>query len=124
MMIRFIVAIAIILMMSIPNAINPSTLKESIKDKHLESVITMIDTKLVQYYGKHNGNLPELLDADTLEAMGLSTRDFQDERGNTIFTYNKEAANSFVLTYTDSQNNIKASLNSGVFLGEIRINEY
>ena len=109
MLIKVLIAIAIILMMTGPLPIKSQSMKASISDKEIEAMITIIDKAVVSYYVSHAGVLPTELNGDVRLIMGLGNIDM------TPFTYAKVDDNTFSLQGRLSSRSIQ-SANSGVNL--------
>ena len=109
MLIKVLIAIAIILMMTGPLPIKSQSMKASISDKEIEAMITIIDKAVVSYYVSHAGVLPTELNGDVRLIMGLGNIDM------TPFTYVKVDDNTFRLQGRLSSRSIQ-SANSGVDL--------
>ena len=109
MLIKVLIAIAIILMMTGPLPIKSQSIKASISDKEIEAMITIIDKAVVSYYVSHAGVLPTELNGDVRLIMGLGNIDM------TPFTYAKVDDNTFRLQGRLSSRSI-LSANSGVDL--------
>ena len=109
MLIKVLIAIAIILMMTGPLPIKSQSMKASISDKEIEAMITIIDKAVVSYYVSHAGILPTELNGDVRLIMGLGNIDM------TPFTYAKVDDNTFRLQGRLSSRSIQ-SANSGVDL--------
>lgn len=109
MLIKLLVAIAILLVMAGPMPISSQSMKDSITDKEIETLITIIDKSIVSYYISHAGNLPSALDQNALVIMGLENIDMSP------FSYVKVDANTFRLQGRLSSGNI-LSANSGTEL--------
>ena len=109
MLIKVLIAIAIILMMTGPLPIKSQSMKASISDKEIEAMITIIDKAVVSYYVSHAGVLPTELNGDVRLIMGLGNIDM------TPFTYAKVDDNTFRLQGRLSSRSI-LSANSGVDL--------
>lgn len=112
MLIKLLVAIAVILMMTGPLPMKSQSLKASIADKEVETMITILDKSIVSYYVSHAGMLPTEIDEDVRLIMGLENIDM------TPFTYVKVDDNTFRLQGRLSSGSIQ-SANSGVELIEI-----
>lgn len=112
MLIKLLVAIAVILMMTGPLPIKSQSMKASITDKEVETMITILDKSIVSYYVSHAGMLPTELDGDVRLIMGLENIDM------TPFTYVKVDDNTFRLQGRLSSGSIQ-SANSGIELIEI-----
>ena len=109
MLIKLLIAIAVILMMAGPLPMKSQSMKASITDKEVETMITILDKSIVSYYISHAGNLPSALDQNALVIMGLENIDMSP------FSYVKVDANTFRLQGRLSSGNI-LSANSGTEL--------
>lgn len=112
MFIKLIIALAIVLVMAGPLPINSPSMKDSVLDKELETMATIIDEAIVSYYVNHAGVLPVNLDVNVLLVMGLEHIDMSS------FNYEKVDDNTFKLTARLS-NSILTSVNSDKELIEI-----
>lgn len=112
MLIKLLVAIAILLVMAGSMPISSQSMKDSITDKEIETMITILDKSIVSYYVSHAGMLPTEIDEDVRLIMGLENIDM------TPFTYVKVDDNTFRLQGRLSSGSIQ-SANSGVELIEI-----
>lgn len=111
MLLRAIVALAIVVMLGFPISGNIGGLKNKVNDDQLESVLTLIDGRIVDYYSLHSGWLPS----------SHSSRAFTDElreefsiteMDTTPFSYVKLDKDKFALYYISSKGKIVYSLNS------------
>lgn len=124
MLIRFLLALAVILIISIPYAEKPITMHNSTRDKHMDNMSVLIDVRLVDYYRNHSGSLPENLDDNVLRVLGLRQNELLDDQGNFPYTYIKTSGNTFVISFVDSNNVIRQSPNSGQELPPVHISTY
>ena len=92
MFIKLIITLAIMLVMAGPLPINSQSMKDSVSDKEIEIMATIIDRAVVSYYVSHTGVLPERLDENVLLIMGLNHIDMSP------FSYEKVDDNTFELT--------------------------
>ena len=112
MMIKFLLALVILMLITGPTSISSKSMKDSISDKEISTMTAIIDKSIVSYYVNHSGQLPTALDANTLTVMGLSGLDVSK------FSYAKVDANTFTLRAVLS-NGSMTSVNSGTELPEI-----
>ena len=113
MMIKFLLALAILMVITGPTFISSRSMKDSISDKEISTMTAIIDKSIVSYYVNHSGQLPTALDANTLTVMGLSGLDVS------MFSYTKVDANTFTLIAVLSDGSM-TSVNSGIELPEIK----
>ena len=112
MFIKLIITLAIMLVMAGLLPINSQSMKDSVLDKEIEIMATIIDRAVVSYYVSHTGVLPERLDENVLLIMGLDNIDMSP------FSYEKADDNTFRLTARLS-NSTLTSVNSDKELIEI-----
>ena len=105
LIIKFLIALAIVLAMVGPSPLKSQSMTNSISDKEIETITAILDKSIVSYYVSHSGELPDGLDTDTCIVMGLQHIDL------TPFTYTKVDDNTFQLTATLSNATI-TSVNS------------
>ena len=109
MFIKLLIALAIILVMTGPLPLKSQSMKNTISDKEVETMITILDKAVVSYYISHAGVLPAELNSDVRLIMGLENIDI------TPFNYVKVDDNTFRLQGRLSSGSIQ-SANSGVEL--------
>lgn len=112
MFIKLIITLAIMLVMAGPLPINSQSMKDSVSDKEIEIMATIIDRAVVSYYVSHAGLLPDRLDENVLLIMGLNHIDLSP------FSYEKTGDNTFKLT-ARLTNSTLTSVNSDKELIEI-----
>ena len=112
LIIKFLIALAIMLVMIGPSPLKSQSMTNSISDKEIFTMITIVDKSIVSYYVSHAGELPSSLDENVRVAMGLENVDLSP------FTYVKVDDNTFRLTATLS-NSTLTSVNSNRELIEI-----
>lgn len=92
LIIKFLIASAILLvMLGLPN-VGSDSMSDSISDKTTETVLAIVDNSIVAYYVNHSGLLPDALNEQTKAVMGLEDVDLS------AFTYIKVDDNTFRLT--------------------------
>ena len=109
LIIKFLIAMAIVLVMVGPIPIKSQSINNSISDKEITTLLSIIDKSVVSYYVSHSGTLPSSLGTNELVVMGLQGVNM------TPFTYIKVDANTFILTATLSTGSF-ASVNSNTEL--------
>lgn len=112
LIIKFLIALAITLIMVGPSPLKSQSMTNSIRDKEIETIISVVDKSIVSYYVSHAGELPNSLDHNVRIVMGLENVDL------TPFSYTKIDSNSFRLQATLSNRTI-TSVNSNKELIEI-----
>ena len=117
MLIRFLIAMLLIIIISGTTFYNNDNFKNSVSDKEIETMTVILDRSLVHYYTNHAGELPASLDEDVIKIMGLE--DIVDMQ---YFTYTRTSDNSFLLEAQLTNGTIR-SAHSGEALVEIEAEE-
>lgn len=112
LMIKLLISLAIVLVMAGPLPINSPSIRNSVTDKEVETLTTVIDKSVVSYYVNHAGTLPDALDENVMLIMGLDGIDMDS------FTYVKVDDDTFRLIGHLTSGNVM-SANSGIDLMEI-----
>lgn len=113
LIIKFLIALSIMLVMVGPSPLKSQSMTNSIRDKELETIISIVDKSIISYYVNHSGELPNSLSQDVRVIMGLDRVDVS------LFTYTKIDSNTFRLTTTLSSGRVVTSVNSNIELVEI-----
>ena len=112
LIIKFLIALAITLIMVGPSPLKSQSMTNSIRDKEIETIMSVVDKSIISYYVSHAGELPNSLDQNVIVVMGLQNVDL------TPFVYTKIDNNSFQLQAVLSSRTI-TSVNSNKELVEI-----
>ena len=112
LIIKFLIALAIGLVMIGPSPLRSQSMTNSITDKEISTILAIVDKSIVTYYVSHSGELPDALDANTRVVMGLEHIDLAP------FSYSKVDSNTFQLQAALS-NGILTSVNSNKELIDI-----
>lgn len=107
--IKFLIAMAVILAMVGPVPIKSQSLTNSVSDKEIATLLSVIDKSVVSYYVSNFGTLPDTLGTNERVVMGLQNIDM------TPFTYTKVDDNTFRLTANLSTGSL-TSVNSNTEL--------
>ena len=109
LIIKFLVAMAIILVMAGPVPLKSQSMPNSVSDREITTLLSIVDKSVVSYYVSHFGTLPDTLGTNERIVMGLQNMDM------TPFTYVKVDDNTFRLTANLSTGTI-TSVNSNTEL--------
>lgn len=94
---------AIILAMAGPVPIKGQSMTNSISDKEIATLLSILDRSIISYYVSHSGILPDSLGENEQIVMGLQNIDMAP------FTYVKVDANTFRLTATLSNGSLTSA---------------
>ena len=103
LIIKFLVTMAIILAMAGPVPIKGQSMTNSISDKEIATLLSILDRSIISYYVSHSGILPDSLGENEQIVMGLQNIDMAP------FTYVKVDANTFRLTATLSNGSLTSA---------------
>lgn len=104
MLIRFLIAMLLIIIISGTTFYNNDNFKNTVTDKQIEGMTVILDRALVAYYTNHAGELPTNLDDDVLLIMGL-----EDMVNLDYFTYTRTSDNTFRLEAKLSTGNVQSA---------------
>lgn len=103
LIIKFLLAMAIVLAMVGPVPIKSQSMTNSISDKEITTLLSIVDKSVISYYVSHSGTLPDSLGTNQRVVMGIQHIDM------TPFTYTKIDANTFRLTANLSTGSINSA---------------
>lgn len=111
MLIKVIVALVIAVMLGFPVTGNIGKLKNKVNDDQLESSLTIIDSRLVDYYSTHSGFLPS---SDVTRELSDSIKEDLriTDMDTSAFSYVKLDKDRFILYFVSSKGKVVYSLNS------------
>lgn len=112
MLIKLVVALAIIMAMSHFPGLKTTNLKNSLSDVDTQNALCAIDEGIMRYYYNHSGQLPNSLSDINLKLVGLH------DTGWSGFTYSTSGG-KFYLKATLKDGSQANSPNSGKVLSDI-----
>lgn len=104
MLIRFLIAMLLIIIISGTTFYNNDNFKNSVSDKEIETMSVILDRSIVSYYTNHFGELPPALNDDVIKIMGL-----EDMVNLDYFTYTRTSDNTFRLEAKLSTSNVQSA---------------